>query len=132
MKKNPVVHFEIYADDPDKLGKFYTRLFDWTLVPVPGMDYTVVRTVETDEKGMPLQAGGINGGLMKRPAGSGSLAGVNYVLVESVDTSVARARELGASVMRGKSPVPGMGWYAILVDPQGNPFAVWQMDKDAK
>lgn len=29
MRKNSVAHFEIYADDPVKLGQFYTSLFDW-------------------------------------------------------------------------------------------------------
>ena len=53
MKKNPIVHFEIYADDPEKLGKFYSTLFDWSIEPVPGMDYRMVKTVETDEKARP-------------------------------------------------------------------------------
>src|SRR5206468_2345927 len=47
VKKNSVAHFEIYADDPDKLGQFYTSLFDWTIEPVPQMDYRMIRTVET-------------------------------------------------------------------------------------
>ena len=42
MKKNSVVHFEIYADDPDKLVKFYTSLFDWTIERMPGMDYRLI------------------------------------------------------------------------------------------
>jgi len=28
--------------------------------------------------------------------------------------------------------VPGMGWFAMLIDPQGNPFALWQSDSNAK
>jgi len=28
--------------------------------------------------------------------------------------------------------VPGMGWFAMLIDPQGNPFAMWQSDSNAK
>ena len=43
MKKNSVAHFEIYADDPDALGKFYTSLFDWTIEPMAGMDYRLIR-----------------------------------------------------------------------------------------
>jgi predicted enzyme related to lactoylglutathione lyase len=35
-------------------------------------------------------------------------------------------------VTRGKSPVPRMGWFAMLLDPQGNSFAVWQQDAKAK
>jgi predicted enzyme related to lactoylglutathione lyase len=30
-----------------------------------------------------------------------------------------------------KMPVPGMGWFAQLIDPQGNPFALWQTDMSA-
>jgi predicted enzyme related to lactoylglutathione lyase len=130
--KNSVAHFEIYADDTEALGKFYTQLFDWQLQPVQGMDYTWVKTVDTDDRGMPTQPGGINGGLLKRPAGYKGTCWVNYVNVESLDASVARAQQLGARVMKDKSPVPGMGWFAMLVDPQGNEFAMWQNDPGAK
>ena len=132
MKKNSVAHFEIYADDPDKLEKFYTGLFDWTVERVPEMDYRFLKTVETDAKGMPTQPGGINGGLIKRPEGYESRAWVNYVNVESVESSVDKAQRLGAKLMKGKTPVPGMGWFAMLIDPQGNPFALWQRDPNAK
>src|SRR5437870_4246667 len=115
MKKNAVAHFEIYADDPDKLSQFYTTLFDWAIEPVPGMDYRMIRTVETDAKGMATQPGGINGGILKRPAGYEGHAWVNYVNVESLESSVDKAQKLGAKLMKGKSPVPGMGWFAMLI-----------------
>jgi predicted enzyme related to lactoylglutathione lyase len=132
MKKNPMVHFEIYADDAEKLGQFYSSLFDWTLEPIAGMDYVLIKTVDTDKQGMPTQPGGANGGMMKRPADFESRCWINYVLVDSVDATVERAQKLGAALMKGKSAVPGMGWFAMLSDPQGNVFALWQMDKDAK
>jgi uncharacterized protein len=132
MKKNAVSHFEIYADDPDKLTQFYTTLFDWTVEPAPGMDYRFIKTVETDVKGMSTQPGGINGGILRRPTGYDVNAWVNYVNVDSVDQAVERAQALGAKLTRGKSPVPGMGWFAMLIDPQGNSFAVWQQDANAK
>ena len=132
MKKNSVAHFEIYADDPDALGKFYTSLFDWTIEPMAGMDYRLIRTVDTDAKGMLSQAGGINGGMMKRPAGYEGHAWINYVNVESLDASVERAQKLGAKIMKGKSPVPGMGWFAMFMDPEGNHFAVFKADHAAK
>lgn len=132
MKNNPVVHFEIYADDPGKLRQFYISLFDWTIEPVPQMNYSYIKTVETDEEGMPTQAGGISGGMMKRPAGYEGSGWLNYVLVESIESWVDRAQKLGAAVIKGKSPVPGMGWFAVLTDPQGNPFGLWQTDRKAK
>ncbi|MDD5167224.1 MAG: VOC family protein [Syntrophales bacterium] len=132
MKKNVVAHFEIYADDPETLGKFYTSLFDWTIEPLPGMDYYWIKTVETDAKNMPTQAGGINGGMMKRPEGYEARAWMDYVNVASIEETIDRAHKLGATVMKGKAAVPGMGWFAMLIDPQGNPFAIWQMDPNAK
>ena len=60
MAKNSVVHFEIYADDPDALAKFYTSLFDWKVEPVPGMDYRMVQTTDTAAGGEPAVAGGMD------------------------------------------------------------------------
>lgn len=131
-KKNSVVHFEIYANAPEELARFYTNLFDWTVESMPGMDYRFIKTMECDEKGMPAASGGINGGMLIRPAGYEGHGWVNYVNVESVESAIERAQNLGATVMKGKSAVPGLGWFAMLVDPQGNCFAVWQGDSDAK
>jgi predicted enzyme related to lactoylglutathione lyase len=131
MKTNSVSHFEIYGDDPDKLAHFYTSLFDWSIEPRPGMDYRLIRTVDTDANGRPVQPGGINGGMLCVP-GFRPGAWVNYVNVESVDASLARAQKLGAKVTKGKTPVPGMGWFAMMMDPQGNNFAIFQPDSQAK
>ena len=130
--KNSVAHFEIYTDDDDKLAKFYTSLFDWNIQPMPGMNYSWVKTVATNDKGMPTEPGGINGGMMKRPNGYTTRAWVNYVNVDSVDASARRAQELGAKVMKPKAAVPNMGWFVMLLDPEGNPFALWQSDPNAK
>jgi predicted enzyme related to lactoylglutathione lyase len=131
MKTNSVSHFEIYGDDPDKLAKFYTSLFDWSIEAMPGMDYRLIRTVDTDANGRAVQPGGINGGMLRVP-GFRPGAWVNYVNVKSVDESLARAQTLGAKVTKGKTPVPKMGWFAMMVDPQGNNFAIFQPHSQAK
>jgi predicted enzyme related to lactoylglutathione lyase len=131
MQTNSVSHFEIYGDDPDKLAQFYTSLFDWSIEPMPAMDYRLIRTVDIDANGRPVQSGGINGGMLSVP-GFRPSAWVSYVNVESVDGSLARAQKLGAKVTKGKTPVPGMGWFAMMVDPQGNNFAIFQPDSQAK
>ena len=130
--KNSVAHFEIYTDDNDTLAKFYTTLFDWAIQPMPGMNYSWVKTIATNDKGMPTEPGGINGGMIKRPDGYTTRAWVNYVNVDSVDESATRAQDLGAKLMKPKAAVPNMGWFAMLLDPEGNPFALWQTDPNAK
>jgi uncharacterized protein len=132
MKKNGVVHFEIYARDAEKLAKFYSSVFDWTIEAMPGMDYHYVKTVDTDEKGTPTQPGGINGGLLVRPAGFEDRGWINYINVDALDPAVRRAEDLGAKVMKPRAPVPGMGWFAMLTDPQGNSFAMWERDPSAR
>ncbi len=130
--KNSVAHFEIYTDDNDTLAKFYTSLFDWAIQPMPGMNYSWVKTIATNDKGMPTEPGGINGGMIKRPDGYTTRAWVNYVNVDSVDESAKRAQELGAKLMKPKAAVANMGWFAMLLDPEGNPFALWQTDPNAR
>ena len=132
MAKNSVVHFEIYADDPDALAKFYTNLFDWKVETVPSMDYRMVQTTETSADGQPTQPGGINGGIVKRPTGYQMNGSANYVSVDSIEATVEKAKKLGARVTREKMPVPGMGWFAMFIDPQGNHFAIWKADPNAK
>ncbi|HEY2731966.1 MAG TPA: VOC family protein [Polyangia bacterium] len=131
--KNPVIHFEIYGDNPDVLAGFYSSLFDWKIETTPGTEgtYFFVRTVDTDAKGTPTQPGGINGGITKRPDKDAPRS-LHYVGVESIDGAVERAKALGAKLEKQKAAVPGMGWYAILTDPQGSPFAVWQTDAKAR
>lgn len=114
------------------MAKFYASLFDWKIEPLPDMEYWHIKTVESDAKGMSSKPGGINGGMMKLPVGYEGRAWTDYALVESIKATVALARKLGAMVMKEKTPVPDMGWFAMLIDPQGNPFAIWQMDPNAK
>jgi predicted enzyme related to lactoylglutathione lyase len=128
-----IVHFEIPADDPERAAKFYRELFGWNINKFEGtagggIEYWMVETVPTDEGGMPIRQG-VNGGLMRRMY-PGQVP-VNYHAVESVDAFVTRAERLGAKVMMGKSPVPGMGWFAQLTDPEGNIFAIWETDPNA-
>jgi predicted enzyme related to lactoylglutathione lyase len=132
MHKNTVSHFEIYANDPAKLEQFYTTLFDWNVEEFPAQDYRIATTVDVDADHMPTQSGAINGGIARRPAGYPVNGMVNYVMVDSIEDSVDRAKRLGAKVTKEKSAVPGMGWFAMLLDPEGNHFAVFKNDKSAK
>jgi uncharacterized protein len=138
-----IVHFEIPADQPERAVQFYSELFGWDIQryegspeEVEGMadyrpenfEYWMVRTVPTNEQGMPTRPG-VNGGLMRRAMpGQGP---VNYISVDNVDQFVAKAERLGARVLMGKSPVPRMGWFAQLADPEGNTFAIWETDPHA-
>ncbi len=118
-----VTHFEIYAEEPAKLAEFYRTLLGWQVDKAPGIDYWRINTAPGDP-----QATG--GGLLFRPI-QGPRSWVHYVHVESLDATLGRILELGGSVVRAKAAVPKAAWYAVVADPQGNIFAIWQADPTA-
>ena len=119
-----IVHFEIPADDVEKLRKFYSELFGWKIEKMPGpVEYWGIATVPVNEKGMPQRLG-VNGGMMKRQ--NPEHKPVNYIAVESVDEYVKKIEALGGRVIVPKMEVPGIGWWALALDPEGNQFAIMQ------
>jgi len=118
-----VTHFEIYAEDPARLAEFYRALFAWEIDKAPGIDYWRIQTGRTD-------GGGYSGGLTYRPI-PGPRSWVHYVNVQSLDEAVAQVQRLGGAVLRSKSAVPKTAWYAVVADPEGNIFALWQADATA-
>ena len=51
---------------------------------------------------------------------------LNHFSVVNIDQSLAKATNLGAKVAKGKEEIPNIGWFAILQDPDGNSFALFQ------
>jgi len=122
MVDHTIVHFEIPADDVEKLRKFYGELFGWKIKKLPGpMEYYNMVTVPVDEKGMPIRPG-VNGGMMKKE--TPEQKPVNYIAVESVEEYSKKIEELGGKVIVPKQEVPGIGWWALALDPEENLFAI--------
>ncbi len=113
-----VVHFEIPADNVERAKKFYQETFDWKITPVPQMNYTLLGTVEIDEKNMPKEAGAINGGLMERSFG---IQGpVLTISVDNIDAAIEKIQKQGGKIVQGKMDVPTVGFIAYFVDTEGN------------
>ena len=64
-----VIHFEIPANDVEKVKKFYVDLFGWKIEKPQTWNTISVETVPMDEKGNLLRPG-VNGGLYKRDSPS--------------------------------------------------------------
>ena len=127
-----IVHFEIPANDPEKLSSFYKNLFGWKFEKVPmnapGMsgDYWMIETREGTANNMEKAMGtaGVNGGMMKRMMPSQQPC--NYMMVESVDDFSKKTQSLGGKVIVPKTPIPEMGAFAVCLDPEGNPFGIFE------
>ena len=59
------------------------------------------------------------------------VADVPFIAVEAIDAVIAAAEAHGGRVVRPKAAVARTAWVAILADPAGNRFAVWQADPTA-
>ena len=118
MAHGDFTHIEIPADDPARAQAFYAGLLGWKFQEVPGFDgYHMFTTPVGDE--------GVGGAIGKR----GEMAPEKlrtYVSVDSIDEALPRVSQLGGSVVEAKREVPGMGWYAVLNDSEGNEIALWE------
>ena len=124
MVDHTIVHFDIPADDVEKLRRFYGGLFGWKIEKMPGpMEYYNIETVPVDEHGNPVRPG-VNGGMMKRE--TPDQRPVNYIAVESVDEYSEKIKSLGGRIIAPKQEVPGIGWWALALDPEGNSFGIFE------
>ncbi len=64
------------------------------------------------------------GGLYKRNTPQEGF--LNYFNVKSIDESLKNATSLGATVLMAKQEIPNVGHFAVLKDPDGNSFALFQ------
>lgn len=121
MANNRVIHFEIPANQPAALTKFYGELFGWKFqkAPLPGPEYWLC---DTGSEGP-----GINGAIMQRQHRQQPM--VNYVDVPKIDEALAKATQLGAKVALPKTAVLGVGAFAAITDPQGNICGLWEQTK---
>ena len=118
-----ITHFDISADEPEKLKPFYETIFDWQFEKWDGpMDYWLI-TTGPDEKP------GINGGLAKRQKDNYIM---NTIEVENIDDTIIQIEELGGKIVSEKGPIPGVGYFATFNDPEGNLLGIMQPDEKAK
>ena len=108
---NVIQHVEWSTHDPKRLKKFYGRIFDWTFDDsMPG--YTMMPNV---------------GGIFAIPPGQEMPTGItSYVNVDDLGKKEKLISKAGGTIYKSKQEVPGMGWFTIFGDPDGNTVAMWQ------
>jgi predicted enzyme related to lactoylglutathione lyase len=124
-----IIHFEIPANDVQKLKSFYEEALGWKIIkaPMSGMEYWLIFTVPTDDKGMPLSPG-VNGGLYQRTPEMPNAVQVNYISVENIDEYTAKVTKAGGKIIMPKQQIPTVGWFVVAADPEGNTFGLIQPD----
>jgi uncharacterized protein len=119
---NPILHFEIPADDVERAKAFYQRTFGWTITPFPMPPGEECLGVTTRQKGEP----GIDGGMMKRKMPGQPFT--NYITVASIDEMHQRIHANGGVVVMPKQEIgQGMGWISAFKDTENNIMGLHQM-----
>jgi predicted enzyme related to lactoylglutathione lyase len=114
---NPFVHIELASTDVKKAKSFYGSLFDWQLddVDMGTMTYTMIKV-----------GGGTGGGMMQHPMPGAPSAWIPYVAVGDIKAATAKAKSLGAEIVRDVDIVPNAGSFSIIQDPTGAVLGLWQ------
>jgi predicted enzyme related to lactoylglutathione lyase len=108
---------ELATSDLAKSKAFYGPVFGWTW---GGSDEYTEAQVD----------GRTIAGVMPRPPAMPAEVPDHWLVyfgVESADASAEQAKKLGATVAVEPTDIPNVGRFAVLLDPQGAAFAIFQM-----
>jgi uncharacterized protein len=115
-----MVHVEIPAGDTEKAQGFWGGLFGWQFQAFEGSPTPYLMTRFSENQG----------GAIYQPE-SGQRGGPRvYFDVEDINAANSKVNDLGGQAGEAL-PVPGMGWFSINKDPEGNEFGLWQNDESA-
>ncbi|HUA69821.1 MAG TPA: VOC family protein [Solirubrobacteraceae bacterium] len=113
---------DLSTTDQDGAKQYYGELFGWDADDQPvgdGMTYSMMNVGGKAVAGISLQND------MQRQFGAPP-AWNSYVTVESADAAADRAGKLGANVIMPAFDVMDVGRMAVIQDPQGAFFMVWE------
>ena len=115
----PVVHWELWSQDPDKASEFYAKAFDWNInaQEMGPMKYWPVDTGNEN---------GINGGIMKPNPGPVPGNMCLYVLVDNLEVALERITKAGGKAMMERTEIPNVGAFALFEDPDGRVNGIFE------
>lgn len=115
---NPLCHFEFMTNDPAKCKAFYGKLFDWRFDDQTMPGYTLVNTGAEP-----------TGGVFPKPAQTPGVCVNVYFSVDDIDSTLKKAKSLGASILVNKTSIPNVGHFAMITDPQGITVGLMQPNR---
>ncbi len=115
MAHGDITHIDIPVTDMDRAKGFYSTLFGWQIAELPGFEGYPMWQAPNKISG---------GGLAPRSEGFSQPR--SYVEVDSIDDTLAKARDNGGTVVMEKTPISETSWWAILLDPDGNTVGLYE------
>jgi predicted enzyme related to lactoylglutathione lyase len=113
---------DLGTTDLESAKSFYSELFGWHFEDMPAGDSMIYSMASKNGK---YVAAAYDMSPEMREQGAPP-AWLNYVTVANIEESVAKARELGATVMQEPLDVFDSGRMALIADTQGAMLAFWE------
>ncbi len=129
MKKMfPVVHFEMPAEDRQRMATFYTSVFGWQaqMFGEEMGNYVTVSTTEVDEKGRPKTPGAINGGFFPKRDDAPMQHPSIVIAIDDIRESIKEVTNAGGQVLGEPVEIPKVGTYVSFKDTEGNIVSLLQ------
>jgi hypothetical protein len=127
-KMNPVVHFEMPAENGKGMAEFYTKVFGWQTQQL-GEEmggYILATTTETGSNGMPKNPGAINGGFYQKTDDPVSNYPSVVISVDDINESIGKIKNSGGKILGEIQEIPGIGKYISFLDTEGNRVGMLQ------
>ena len=109
-----ISHVEIPSKNLDNAKDFFNKLLGWDFKAF-GNGYLLFN----DKKGITV-------GLKKYDEVNTGNTTIFHITVADIDSLLVKAVELGGKVVRTKTVIPVMGYYALISDLDGNTIGLFQ------
>jgi predicted enzyme related to lactoylglutathione lyase len=127
-KMDPVVHFEMPAENRKRMSDCYTKVFGWRtqMLGTEKGDYVLATTTESDETGRPKNPGAINGGFFPKSEDKPAQYPSVVIAVEDIKKQIKKVEKAGGKVLGEPWDIPGVGLYVAFIDTEGNRVSMLQ------
>ncbi len=125
---DPVVHFEMPAEDRKRMADFYAKVFGWKtqMLGAEMGDYVLATTTEVGENGRPKNPGAINGGFFRKSDDKPAQYPSVVIAVEDIKEHMREVEKAGGKVLGEPMEIPGVGQYVSFMDTEGNRVSMLQ------
>ncbi len=119
-KAGEFVWNELGTNNVKAAKEFYEKVFGWSFfdVDMGDMTYTMIKLNDREI-----------GGIWPIPKNMESHIPphwMTYILVESAAEALKKVKESGGNIVKEVTPAGDMGLFAVVTDPTGAIFAVWE------
>jgi predicted enzyme related to lactoylglutathione lyase len=118
MPQYNVVHIEIPAINAKTSGEFYRTVFGWQIEADPTYGYVQFRPEVGPGGGFPETSG-------PGPFAYRTDSVLIYVGTDDIEGALASIEAAGGKTLMTKTEIPGIGWWAVFLDPSGNRLALF-------